>query len=117
MRVTTTTGAGGCYEVRDLSTGSYRVTARVPGFDNETRDGVAIVPDGVAHVDFAMRISPLCECTGVGGTTLTDQWDHADAVLHVRLSAGSQSTTPAGYYRHVATVLDALKKPRVALKA
>ena len=43
--------------------------------------------------------------------------DHADAVLHVRLSASeSQPATPVGYYRHIATVIDALKKPAASLK-
>jgi hypothetical protein len=115
---TTTADAGGCYELRDLPVGSYRVTARLAGFDNVTRDGVSIVPANVARLDFAMRVSPICECVRLGGTTLAEQWDDADAVLHVRLAASEPSpTTPAGYYRHVATVLDALKKPVGPLSA
>ena len=99
-----------------MPTGSYRVTARVPGFDNVTRDGVEIVRGSVARLDFGMRVSAICECVRLGGTTLAEQWDHADAVLHVRLSVSeAQSTTPAGYYRHVATVINALKKPAAPL--
>lgn len=114
---TTTADAGGCYELRDLPTGSYRVTARLAGFDNVTRDGVTIPSTGVARMDFVMRVSSICECVRLGGTTLAEQWDYADAVLHVRLSASeSQPTTPVGYYRHVATVIDALKKPAAPLK-
>jgi hypothetical protein len=109
---TTTADAGGCYELRDLPIGSYRVTARLAGFDNVIKDGVSIEPTRVARMDFAMRVSPICECVHLGGTTLAAQWDYADAVLHVRLAASEPSpTTPAGYYRHIATVLDALKKP------
>ncbi|PYQ96532.1 MAG: hypothetical protein DMF97_15290 [Acidobacteria bacterium] len=109
---TTTVDASGCYELRDLPTGSYRVTARLAGFDNVTRDGVTIAPTGVARMDFAMRVSAICECVRLGGTTLAEQWDYADAVLHVRLSASEpQLTTPVGYYRHAATVLNVLKKP------
>jgi hypothetical protein len=88
------------------------VTARLAGFDNVTRDGVTIPPAGVARMDFVTRISPICECVRLGGTTLAEQWDYADAVLHVRLSASEpQPTTPVGYYRHAATVLNVLKKP------
>jgi predicted XRE-type DNA-binding protein len=109
---TTTADAGGCYELRDLPTGSYRVTARLTGFDSVTRDGVIIAPTGVARMDFDMRVSPICECVRLGGTTLAGQWDYADAVLHLRLSASEpQPTTPLGYYRHAAPVLDVLKKP------
>jgi len=109
---TTTADAGGCYELKDLPAGSYRVTARLAGFDNVTRDGVTIGPTGVARMDFVLRISPICECVRLGGTSLADHWDYADAVLHVRLSASEpQPTTPVGYYRHATTVLDVLKKP------
>ena len=108
----TTTDAGGCYEFRDLRPGSYRVTARFTGFDNATRDGVTIAPTGVARTDFVLRVSPICECVRLGWTTLAEHWAYADAVLHVRLSASEpQPTTPAGYYRHAATVLNTLKKP------
>jgi hypothetical protein len=113
----TTADAGGCYELRDLPVGSYRVTVSLAGFDNVTRDGVKIAARNVAHVDVVMRGSAICECVRLGWTTLTEQWDHADAVLHMRLSASkSQPTTPVGYYRHVATVLDALKKPAASLE-
>jgi hypothetical protein len=117
LQWTSTADDGGCYELKDLPSGSYRVTARLAGFDNVTRDGVNIVTGSVARLDFAMRVSAICECVRLGGTTLAEQWGHADAVLHVRLSASeSQPTTPAGYYRHVATVIDALKKPAAPLK-
>jgi Carboxypeptidase regulatory-like domain len=44
---TTTADAGGCDELRDLPTGAYRVTARLAGFDNVTRDGVTIPSTGL----------------------------------------------------------------------
>jgi len=114
---TTTADARGCYEFRDLPTGVYRMTARLAGFDNVTRDGVQVVAGSTARVDVAMRVSAICECVRFGGTTLAEQWDHADAVLHVRLSASdSQPKTPVGYYRHIATVIDALKKPAASLE-
>jgi hypothetical protein len=82
-----------------------------------TRDGVSIAAGSVARFDVAMRISAICECVRLGGPTLAEQWDHADAVLHVRLSASeSQPATPVGYYRHIATVMDALKNPAASLE-
>src|SRR5205814_1202293 len=114
---TTTADTGGCYEFRDLPIGVYRVTARLAGFDNVTRDRVKIVAGSPARLDVLMRISGICECVRLGGTTLAEQWDHADAVLHVRLSPSElQPTTPVGYYRHIATVIDVLKKPAVSLE-
>ena len=112
LKRTTTADAAGCYELKDLPPGSYRVTALLTGFDNVTRDAVTIARTGAARLDFVMQASPMCECVRVGGTTLADRWDYADAVLHVRLSAsGPQPKTPEGYYRHAATVLHVVKKP------
>jgi len=115
---TTTADTSGCYEFRDLPTGSYRVTVRLMGFNNATRDGVTIAPAVVGRLDVTMSPSPICECVRLGGTTLAEQWDHADAVLHVRLSASEQQpTTPVDYYRHAAAVLNVLKKPGSPLTA
>jgi len=112
VQSTTTADPGGCYEMRHLPVGSYRVTARLAGFDNVIKDGVSIEPARVARLDVAMRISPICECVRLGGTTLAEQMTYADAVLHARLAASEPSpTTPVGYYRHVATVLDSVKQP------
>ena len=109
---TTTADASGCFQLRDLPAGSYRVTARLAGFDNVIFDGVSIVPGSVPRIDFTMAVSPICECIRFGGTTLAEQWDYADAVLHVRLApAVPGPARAAGYYRHAATVLNALKQP------
>lgn len=114
---TATADAAGCYELKDLPSGSYRVTARLPGFDNVSRNAVEIVSGSVARLDFTLRVSAICECVRLGGTTLAAQWTHADAVLHARLSASkSQPATPIGYYRHVATPLEALKSHAAALE-
>lgn len=116
VQMTATAGADGCYELRDLPIGSYRVTVRLTGFENVTRDRVNVVSGSVARMDVAMRISAICECVRIGGATLAEQWAHADVVLHARLSASeSEPTTPVGYYRHVATVIDVLKRPSVSL--
>jgi hypothetical protein len=108
---TAVAGDSGCYELKDLPPASYRVTARVSGFDNVTLDRLAVAPSKPTRINFTMRLSPICECVRVTGS-LAEQLNHADAVLHVRLSASEPApSTPQGYYRHAATVLAALKRP------
>ncbi len=108
---TTMADKSGCYALRDLPAGWYRVTARLLGFDNVTRDRLAVVSATPTRLDFTMRVSPICECVRVAGT-LAEHWKHADAVLHIRLSdSETTGSTPQGYYRHAATVLTALKEP------
>jgi hypothetical protein len=108
---TTVADAAGCYELKDLPPASYRVTARLTGFDNVTRDRVVLAAATVTHLDFTMRVSALCECVRIGGS-LADHRDHADAVLHVRLAdSEAAQSTPQGYYRHIATVVTAVKQP------
>jgi len=82
---TTVTGRDGCYELKDLPPAAYRVTARLAGFDNVTRGRVLISPSTATRLDLTTRTSPICECVHEGGITLADQWDYADAVLHVQL--------------------------------
>ncbi len=109
MRRTTVADAAGCYQLKDLPAASFRVTARLTGFNNVTVDGVAIAAGAVTRLDFVMRLSSICECIGFVGN-LADHWKHADAVLSVRLAAAEpEEPAPAGYYRHVATVLEQLK--------
>ena len=104
--------SSGCYQLKDLPPASYRVTARLPGFDNVTLDRLVVAPSSLTRLDFTTRPSSICECLAVTGS-LADHWNHADAVLHVRLSDSEPSpTTTRGYYRHLATVLSVLKEPR-----
>jgi hypothetical protein len=108
---TTVADSAGCYELNNLPPASYRVTARLTGFDNVTRDKLVVAPSTATHLDLTTRVSSICECIRVSGS-LAVLWDHADAVLHVRLSDSEHaSSTPEGYYRHSATVMTALKQP------
>src|SRR5258706_419349 len=105
--------AGGCYELTDLPPNSYRVTARLPGFDNVTRENVRIVPGQRLRLDFEMLVSALCDCLGFP-PTLGALWDHSDAVLHVTLTDHeAQLPAPPGYFTHTAVVLDAFKQPQL----
>jgi hypothetical protein len=101
----------GCYELTDLPPATYRVTARLAGFDNVTRDRLVVGSSTPRRLDFTMRVSSICECVRVTGG-LAEQWAHADAILHVRLSESEAvASTPQGYYRHATTVITALKEP------
>jgi Carboxypeptidase regulatory-like domain len=109
-RSTVTDGAG-CYEFKDLPLTLYRVTARLAGFDNVTRDRLIVAPDHATRVDFTTGRSPICECVGVTGG-LAEQWNHAAAVLHLRLADSEPgASSRQGYYRHFATVIRILKRP------
>jgi len=112
VKRTTMADTSGCYELRDMPPGAYRVTARLLGFNNVTHDRVAVSGATVTELDFTTRPSPICECIAPVGPTLTEQWNYADVVVHVRLSESRpEPAARSGYYRHVATVLDALKLP------
>jgi hypothetical protein len=57
MQRTTVTDFTGCYELKDLIAASYRVTARLAGFDNVTRDRLVLAPATVTRLDFVMRLT------------------------------------------------------------
>jgi len=110
VQETAVTGLDGCYELKDLPPAAYRVTARLGGFDNVTRDRVLISPSTATRLDLTTRQSPFCECVFEAGSALAEQWDYADAVLHVRLmDVEPEASMPQGYYRHRARVLDVLR--------
>jgi hypothetical protein len=52
-----TTGADGAYEIQDIVTGDYTVTATKAGYLNETAD-VAITANNTTDQDFAMEVIP-----------------------------------------------------------
>jgi hypothetical protein len=107
---TAKSASNGCYELKELPPGSYRVTARLTGFDNVTRDRVEVRRSSVTRLDLRTQASPICECVRLGGT-LAELAAGADAVLYVRLKDSEPvQSTPQGYYRHGATVLRAVKQ-------
>jgi len=109
IRRTIEADRSGCYELKDLPAATYRVTARLQGFDNVTNDGVKIEPGTASRLDFVTRVSGICECVWAG-KTLQDRWNLSDAVLHVRaVGPDPAEPHPKGYYRHVALVLEILK--------
>jgi len=62
LQRTVVADGAGCYELKDLPPASYRVTARLLGFDNVTRDRVVVAPAAATHLDFTTRGSSICEC-------------------------------------------------------
>jgi hypothetical protein len=115
LRRTTEANANGCYELKAVAPASYRVTAKLLGFDNVTRDGVLVAAGSVTRLNLTTRTSGICECVLIAGT-LAEHRRNAAAVLHVRLT-GPALTQSAGSYRHTATVLTVLKRPTGGLRA
>ena len=81
-------------------------------FNNLTQDRVDVSRAAVTQLDFLTRLSPISNCARTAGPTVAEQWDHADAVVHVQLSESTPgSVAREGYYRHAATVRNSLKLP------
>ena len=107
---TAVANAEGCYEAQALATGVYRATALLSGFDNETREKIAIGPGSTVRLNFEMRVSPMCECLA-SPATLRERWERADAVAHVRIT--NRDTHPPaqrGFFGHTAEVLEVFKR-------
>jgi hypothetical protein len=103
------TDQDGCYEVKDLRPGPYRVTGRLLGFDRITKDGVNVASGTAARFDSVMSVSGICDCIQVVPPTLANIWMEAAEVLHIRISEPApESAAQAGTCTHVATVLHAL---------
>jgi hypothetical protein len=108
-RPTTSADASGCFELKALTPRRYRVTARLAGFNNSTRDNVAVAAGAATPLDMRMSISPICECVRFAGS-LADHLKEADAILHLRIAAPTEAATSASiYYPHSAVVLHAIK--------
>ena len=102
--------SAGCYALRDLPSGSYRVTASLAGFSNVTRNKVMVGASTVTRLDFTMRIAPICECVRVT-RTLAEHLEYADGVFHVRISDDEpDGSDEQGYYPHRAEVIAAVKQ-------
>jgi hypothetical protein len=103
------TDKAGCYEVKDLIPGSYKVTGRLRGFNRVTNDGLNVASGTAARFDFVMSVSPICDCIRVIPSTLAEMWMQAEGVLHIRISEPApESTTQFRSSKPVATVLHAL---------
>jgi Carboxypeptidase regulatory-like domain len=109
VRGTTETNTLGCYNLKGLTPGAYRVTVRLQGFTNVTRDNVTVAAGAPTSLDLTMSVSHDCDCVVVK-RTLADHVHEADSVLHVRI-AGPKAGQPPGAatYEHKAVVLHVIK--------
>jgi hypothetical protein len=99
----------GCYEFAELPPNLYRVTARLRGFDNTTRDKVSVVGGQIQRVDLVTGPSTICECLP-NANTLRELFDRADAVIYLRiLDPTNGPLVPRRYFRQRAAILDVLK--------
>ena len=109
-KVTILADAGGCFEFTELPPNVYRVTARMPGLDNTTRDNVAVVAGQVQRVDLVTGPSIICECLS-NANTLRELFDRADAVIYLRiLDPTNDQPVRRRYFRQRAAILDVLKR-------
>jgi carboxypeptidase family protein len=77
------TDSSGCYDARDLTSGTYRVFACLAGFYTAGREDIVVVPGPPATLDFQLRLEAICECIHI--PTLARLWQAADVVVRVRL--------------------------------
>ena len=98
----------GCYELSGLPPNLYRITARLRGFDNVTRDKVRVTA-GRTRLDLTLTISPICDCE-TPGATLRQLAERVDAVVYVRIGDRERELpAPNGYFQQMADVLEVLK--------
>lgn len=117
VRGTTEANTLGCYNLKGLPPGKYRVTARFPGSTNVTQDNVTVPARDGAPRDFTLKTSGRCECVIVRGS-LADVMKQSDAVLHVRITGPLEGQREGSeYYQHAATVLHSIKFPGLAAPA
>jgi hypothetical protein len=105
----------GCYQLRDVTIGTYSVTAKLAGFSPAKREGVAIVAAGatIDALDFTLCIAAMAEIDWVfpaGG--LRELWAKSEAVVHLRISSTTDVRTECpgrNDFAHVATVISVVK--------
>jgi hypothetical protein len=102
VRRTTEADTTGCYGLKDLGPGSYRVIARLRGFTPVTRNRVIVTPRTATRLEWVMQVSGICECVKIAGT-LSERVTYAGAVFHVRIAEPDLTQTqPGGFYRQSA---------------
>ena len=78
--------AQGCYEVRDLTAGTYTVRAALPGFCDGVRKDLAVQPGEVATVNFSLVVAPILdEGISYPWTGWPDVARRTDAIVYLRV--------------------------------
>jgi hypothetical protein len=110
VRLDEEAGADGCFHVTGVPVGSYRVTIRLLGFNNLTRDNVVVAPGAQAEINVVMALSGICECVSDRtARSLAALFNQADAVVDIALAGPADEPAPPGSYRHVGAVREVLK--------
>jgi hypothetical protein len=84
-RRTTEADTRGCYELKDLVPGSYRVIAQLRGFTPVTRNRVIVTPGTATRLEWVMQVHGICECVKIAGT-LSERAAYAGSVFHLRIA-------------------------------
>ncbi len=110
-----TTDRGGCFELRDLAPGPYRVVASLTGFQSFTRDRVLVSRGSVTRLAMTLTVAPYCDCShSPPPRTLKAAWLEADVAMvamHIQILSGeSYLLSPSLYYRHDVRVLQSIRR-------
>jgi len=115
---TTTTDRSGCFELRELEPGPYRVVATLAGFQNFTRDPVLVSRGSVTRLTMTLTVAPLCDCAhSPPPKTLAEAWSRADVAMHIQILSGeSYLLSSSMYYRHDVRVLHSFRRDPTMLR-
>ena len=111
------TDISGCYQLPNITAGTYAVIARLVGFTTARREGVAVAAGRTTEsVDFRLCIAAMEEIDWVlpaGG--LTGLWKQSDVVARIRIvqTRAVRTECPAANdFEHVADVEEVFKADR-----
>ena len=106
---TITSDRSGCFDLRELPPGPYRVVATLTGFHNFVRDPVLVSGGSITRLTMTLTVAPLCDCAHIPPPkTLAEAWTRADAAMHIQILSGEQSGSM--YYRHDVRVLHSFRR-------
>jgi hypothetical protein len=82
---TTVTDEKGRYAFEKMGSGTYVLTASLPGFRNQQREGIAVAPDTTVTVDLTLKLA-CAEVSDFIVDTSLNQLLASDLVAHVRVT-------------------------------
>jgi hypothetical protein len=98
--------------VEDVPSGSYKVTAALPGFVTAVQDNVRVLDNQTSdRVNFSLCLGPLSMIDWMRPLDLEDMWRSSDVVAHVRIARTGPvlSDCPTRDVLHTATLLEVFK--------
>lgn len=82
---TTVTDEKGHYAFEKIGSATYVLTASLPGFRNQQREGIAVAPDTTVTVDLTLKLGCLAEVHVIPDTSL-NQLLTSDVVVYLRVT-------------------------------